>query len=641
MPLLPFRPLPFPQESAIGYLLRLGAANDFPSLTWLGAYRKHLGLPAQDFSTFFEQTTGHGTTGLQRLWGPSSSLLPIDPVKRLGIKTTFWNLHHRRWCPDCLREDGYWRAEWLLTLQIACPIHRRLLQEHCPVCGQLVGWYSGELALCRCGAALTHGAAAEVVPALQGLARLLSGKFAVACGAVCSPTESDAETGELLVDVHLARLLELLWALGCYTHHRSLKKPLKIQHHHRIAVALPVLDSAARILSNWPTAFHGFMTELSDSSQRQALDLRLFLGLHLKALSKALSHPELHFVRQEFERFVAANWKGVIVDRHRFSDPFLASVQPVITGKEAAEFLDISRKKLQALVNEGRVQGWYQDTKGSRRFLVVDRESVRRFQQGCAGALFTLADAARYLGTSRPRIRLFVAEGLLKPAFRPAGQREQSAHWMFEQVEMDRLLGGLTPPMHLTPDCASMISLNQICRGRARDGADLVTVLRALQSGELNIVARDPCQPGLKGLLLDRQRFDAWFAAHLPEKQLFALAPAARYLGLKEHVLNGLRDRGLLFGFIYPDGPNKPRLKRETLDRFKERYVWGRSLGLLTGFGEKSASRAMLAQGVLPVTGPTVDGGTTYLFLREDVMAHLASKTVSADVCPPPTIWCS
>ena len=626
MPLLPFRPLPFPLESAIGYLLRLGAANDFPSLTWLQAYRKHMGLPTQDFATFFEQATGHGIAGLRQLWGPSSSLVAIDPEKKLGIKTTFWNLHHRRWCPDCLREHGYWKTEWLITLQVACPIHRRLLYEHCPVCSQPVGWYSGELAHCRCGAALTQGVTTEVEPTLLVLAQLLSSKFDAACGHISLPAEPEAELDRLLVDVHLARLLELLWALGCYTHHRALKKPLKVQHHHRIVVALPVLESAARILAGWPETFHDFMAELSDSSQRQALDLSLFLGSHLKALSKALSHPELHFVRQEFERFVAMNWKGVIADRHRFSDSYLAAAQPVITGKEAAEMLGISRKKLETLVGEGHIQGWYQDSKGSRRFFVVDRESVRRFQQGCAGALFTLAEAAHYLGTSRPRIRLFVTEGLLRPAYRPAGRQEQLVHWMFEQAELDQLLGGLAAPMHLTPDCASLISLNQICRGRARDGADLVTVLRAVCAGELPIVARDPCQLGLKGLLLDRHRFETWFAARLPEKQVFALAPAACYLGLKEHVLNWLRDRGLLFGFIYPDGPDKPRLTRETLDRFKDRYVWGRELGKMTGFGEKSASRALLAQGVCPITGPTIDGGTTYLFLRVDIEAYIRRK---------------
>ncbi|QOD82936.1 TniQ family protein [Chromobacterium haemolyticum] len=625
-PLLPFRPLPFPLESAIGYLLRLGAANDFPSLTWLQAFRKHMALPAREFETFVEQTTGHGVAGLPNLWGPSSSILPIRPEKKLGIKTTFWNLHHRRWCPDCLRENGYWKAEWLITLQAACPTHQCLLHEQCPTCQQPVGWYNGELAHCRCGADLTQGLRIEVSPALQEVARLISHKFAMACGGLQPSTTVYSELDLLLEDVHLARLLELLWALGCYTHYRSLKKPLKVQNHHRVAVALPVLESAGQILFQWPHSFHQFMLGLSDQSQQYALDLRLFLGLHLQALSKALSHPELHFVRREFERFVSDHWKGVIVDRHRFANQYIKVDHSIITAKEAAELLNISRKKLATLMSEGHIQGWYQESSGSRRFLVVDRGSVIRFQQGSAGALFTLVDAAKYLGTSRSRIRLFVDTSLLSPAFKPEGRGALHSHWMFEKSELDKLLGGLSVRMHATPDCASLISLDQICRGRARDGADLVSLLKAMQSGELSIVARDPCQQGLKGLLLDRKQFEAWFVARLPEKQVFALAPAARYLGLKEHVLYWLRDRGLLFGFVYPDGSGHPRLTRETLDRFKERYVWGRTLGQMTGFGEKSASRAMLTHQVWPVTGPTVDGGTTYLFLRSDVEEYLKSR---------------
>ncbi|BEV72630.1 hypothetical protein THUN1379_21120 [Paludibacterium sp. THUN1379] len=92
---------------------------------------------------------------------------------------------------------------------------------------------------------------------------------------------------------------------------------------------------------------------------------------------------------------------------------------------------------------------------------------------------------------------------------------------------------------------------------------------------------------------------------------------------MKEHVLYWLRDRGLLDLPGKRCNKTKLRLSRASLDRFKERYVWGHGLGELTGFGEKSASRAMLRRGVWPITGSTVDGGTTYLFLRADVMAYL------------------
>jgi hypothetical protein len=455
--------LPRPLESAIGYLLRLGTANDFPSLAWVQAYCKHLSLPAQGFEDFIARTTGHGAEELSHLWGPSSSAQPIRPEKKLGIKTTYWNLHHRRWCPDCLRERGYWKAEWLLTLQVGCPTHQRLLQDLCPRCAQPVSWYSGELLQCRCGQLLTEGPTEPLSDALTMITEFISAKFTSACNGQLPLDTGTQPASTLLADLHLARLLDLLWALGGYVHHRSLNKPLKVQNHHRIAVVLPILTSAATTLGDWPAAFHRFMGEQADQSQKYALDLRQFLGIHLVALNQALSHPELHFVRLEFEHFVSERWKGVIADRHHFINNDIQRMHPVITAKEASEMLGISRQKLAALVTKQQIQGWHQNSSGNRRYLVADRESVLRFQQGSAGELFTLTDAARYLGTSRPRIRLFVESGLLRPSYAPEEGEDQHAHWMFEKSELDRLLDGLSITLHPTPDCSSLVSLNEIC----------------------------------------------------------------------------------------------------------------------------------------------------------------------------------
>lgn len=618
MPRLPFRPLPFPLESAIGYLLRLGAANDFPSLTWLEAYRKHLGLPAQDFFTFFDQTTGHGTTGLQQLCGPSSSLLPIDPVKKLGIKTTYWNLHHRRWCPDCLHEHGYWKAEWLLTLQVVCPIHKCLLLERCPACQQLVSWYSGGLHQCRCDHSLTTAISTPASTALCQVAQLVNEKLAAAADTPYSAGSSDL--AHLLGEVQLPRLLDLLWVLGCYGHYRILKKSLKVQDHHRLTVALPVLESASHILTHWPNAFHALLLESCDQTQTNALHLHKFAGPRLLALNRALAHPEVHFVRHEFERFVTTHWKGVISDRHKFSQAITAE-HTTILAKEAAETLKISRKKLNMLVDQGCIQGWYQQSKGSLRYLVVDRKSVLRFQRGSAGTLYTLADAANYLGLSHPRLKLLVEAHLLIPIRQPEGKNALHLHWTFEKSELDRVLGDLHIQVHATPACSSMISLNGVCRSRSRTGTDFITLIRAVQRGELNCIARDPGQPGLKGLLLDRTQFDAWFAEHLQSQQLYSISPAAHYLGLKEHVLYWLRDKGLLHGFEYPEGAKSPKLAKSALDSLKTRYAWGLDLEKLTGYGRKSAARALISRGVWPITGPAVDGGTTYLFLRSDIIA--------------------
>ncbi|AVG16055.1 hypothetical protein CFN79_09420 [Chromobacterium vaccinii] len=632
IPLLPIRPLPIPLESAISYLFRLGAANDFQSLTWLQIYRKHMKLPAQSFEEFVALTTGHGHAPQQCLWGPSSSDLPIQPGKKLGIKTTYWNLDHRRWCPDCLRDDGYWKAEWLITLQVACPQHRRQLHEQCPACHQPVGWYSGGLQHCRCGQHLTEAAPSAASDGLLQIAQLISNKLAEATGVDAErrpPHRIDQALSQLLASVCLPRLLDLLWALGCYGHFRELKKSLKVHDHHRLGIALPVLESAATMLLQWPDAFHAYMQAACDQSQTHALHMHLFAGTHLLALNRALSHPELHFVRHEFERFVSKHWKGAISHHLQFADD-IAAEHPTILAKEAMAILGISRRKLMTLIDEGHIQGWYQQSKGSLRFLVVDRYSVLRFQQGSAGKLFTLGEAADYLATSIPRVRLFVQEGLLIAAHQPNGRNKRRHHWVFEKSELDKLLGGLQLQIHPAPECDSVISLAKICRAKSRDGADLVTLLHAIQAGELTCIARDPCHQGIRGLLLDKPQFEAWFTTRLQTKELFTMSPAAHYLGLKEHVVNQLRNLGLLYGFVYPEGATRPSLPKVVLDRLKERYVWGQALEALTGYGRKSASRALIRRGIMPVTGPTVDGGSTYLFLRKDIQHFLASRNSAA-----------
>jgi hypothetical protein len=42
-----------------------------------------------------------------------------------------------QFCPQCLADtDGRWLLSWQLRFTVACPIHRRLLEHFCPVCGK-------------------------------------------------------------------------------------------------------------------------------------------------------------------------------------------------------------------------------------------------------------------------------------------------------------------------------------------------------------------------------------------------------------------------------------------------------------------------------------------------------------------------
>ncbi len=56
-------------------------------------------------------------------------------------------LSHREWalftatraCPQCLREEPVWRVWWRLGIAAVCPVHRVLLVDVCPTCGDRLG----------------------------------------------------------------------------------------------------------------------------------------------------------------------------------------------------------------------------------------------------------------------------------------------------------------------------------------------------------------------------------------------------------------------------------------------------------------------------------------------------------------------
>lgn len=619
---LPSRPLPQPCESTLGYLLRLGDRNGHRSLAWVAQIRRQHSRPDVTLNQFLQQTTGHPEPSLHQIYGPSLPALQPAPSHLLGLKTQFWNSEHRRWCPACLRESGYWKAEWQLTLQIVCPEHGKLLQEHCPGCHKPLRWHGGELFHCFCGQDLRQARTPQADGPLQALGQLISAAFVTSTGGEPAATALQQDWPSELATLHLTRLCELLWSLGCYATFSTVTKPQKVQRHHHLKVLLPILANTARLLSNWPAVFDTFLQERVQPGREYALSLRQFLGQQLAWLHRTLAHPEFHFVRQELERFIALHWKGRITDRHHFISHGVKQRHPVISVGEASQQSCLSRDKLVTLVQQGALQGWSADHHGRRDFLMISRTSLEQFLRA-SGGMLNLIDSAAYLGVSKGRLKLFVERGLITPTYRPSGGKNDPVQWMFQQQVLDTFLTSVQVNAHATPDCGSLISIDQICRGYTRNGAGMVELLQAIQQGDLKMIGHNPAKVGIGGLLLSRQSFRHWFEQRQPEKTVFSLAGAARYLGIKEHVLYWLRDRGLICDWHQADSKRMTSIHKETLDRFRQRYVWGRELAELSGYGRQSASRALINRGVWPVSGPRTDGGITYVFLREDLENYL------------------
>jgi hypothetical protein len=61
----------------------------------------------------------------------------------------------RYFCPECLKENAYWRKSWTLKTYAVCSKHQQFLLKDCQSCGSSLYSWRGKLGQCKCGADLT------------------------------------------------------------------------------------------------------------------------------------------------------------------------------------------------------------------------------------------------------------------------------------------------------------------------------------------------------------------------------------------------------------------------------------------------------------------------------------------------------
>jgi TniQ protein len=155
-------PRPQPDESLMGYILRLSATNYCETPKWIldlagleiyslkKGWRK-LCDDSVDF-TLFEQIA-------------KLSEEEVNEMKHEFIRNSDYERCHAQWhvpisslrfdwpmiCPYCLRENPYCRKFWDLRVITVCPQHRLLLLDICPSCQEPITWNRKSVSRCSCG----------------------------------------------------------------------------------------------------------------------------------------------------------------------------------------------------------------------------------------------------------------------------------------------------------------------------------------------------------------------------------------------------------------------------------------------------------------------------------------------------------
>jgi hypothetical protein len=128
---------------------------------------------------------------------------------------------------------------------------------------------------------------------------------------------------------------------------------------------------------------------------------------------------------------------------------------------------------------------------------------------------------------------------------------------------------------------------------------------------------------GLAAILFDAEEIELFSKREAVERRgsMRNMREAARLLHTNNNVTTFLVKRGLLIPKKTGGRGDTWSIAQEEIDRFNFTYGTTSYLADVFGASTRWVSDRLMATGIMPVTGPKIDGGITYFFKKTDLAA--------------------
>ncbi len=528
------RPIPYPEESPGGLLLRATEENGWQSpVQLLTAYRCIRNSDEKHLRTLFVRpealedimhTLGmHEGIGVNLAY-PRDGVTEVSPIRWSSVTTPWSSMRFvsGALCPFCLRKQLYLQRTWDHRLVTSCPKHGVLLIDRCPECGLHLSWNRPGIATCRCGYDLSLSAPETIDTDVTAFVKEL------------------ATTGDQKVFAALDALFEGL---------------------------LPILDKVGSLAEQHK------LVELAVSGIRRPESLAPLVA-----------------------NYILDNECGGLSVHPRITcQPLLASRNTVVQ-----EFGVLVLREL-------GIRGWLP---ASSLEEVSGQKGIR--------------EAAAVLGLTEDLTKKLVHHNIL------CGKRNKSGHaWRIENSSLNRLLMDLENRKSVVKDAISVFLYGKT-PGPRHSLAEAISdiIAGALVSGGFDLAS------GLESLTVEapaRKVCAHWddcvTVAELAERcnvhsENIRFAIKAGVIPAEKRVTNGRK---------------MTVIDVSDAEKFEKDYIFAGSLARQIGASVTNFAEKLMSTGIRPVSGPKIDGGLTYIFLRQDLEALDLGAVAALDNYPTRT----
>lgn len=589
------REQPLPGESLSSFLMRGAQSNGFlDTQNFLMALFRSGEMPESWLPALSSGENGY--------WAGCDA---DEPPRKNNLGGRFMQAYPRHFCPDCLEEGGYWRRSWEYTFVAFCPRHRVWLEDRCAACKSRITFWCTAPNCSKCGERLRFHQQRD----------LIADEKALTLAQILARSAEQGSWTPDLVDIDVPwklpsplgyeDLSRLVLLIGGYAIGRN-GKPRKISFKDDAHVIRGVITRAAHALLPWPAAFHDLLGGLRDAGRTS---LTGKMSYFYKALYTEFRDTNVEFLRQEVEEYLKNNWDGVFNRRHtHFSESLLRS-QRMQSVTVVAKHQRIPRRVLIDAIRDQRIEGTMEVLPSGRIRAAVRADLL----DGVAAQLefLSLAEVAKVLGLSQQRVKELISAGLIEGRIPFEGRP-----WAIPAVELSafcqRLEAMASPAPH---DILRAKPLSYVSRYFPAARQAFSDFLAAVLAGDVPVFLQSShSQPIFTKLHITVGALREW---QLKMLGYLSVPHAAELLGLKQEVAYHLFRRGLLVASSVDAGC--PAVTAEDICAFQQRYVLATELiGNLAG-SSRAVIRTLASLGVLPVSGPDVDGGRQNVFERAAV----------------------
>lgn len=633
------RSKPKPDESFMGFILRLTELNEYDSPAWI-VREAGIGYPHNRSAVAFHKTldlsalatfTGVDITDLVSL------RYPVDKHSHTTYRRLFFGLtvpqyvirpKHQKVCPGCLLDGSYIRRIWEFALVTVCPIHECLLLDECPDCGKRITWTRNKVAVCPCkydwreySPPVVANSDLDVTRQIHLLCHITSGNDDTRQGNLNEPNP--------LYGVDLQGLTAALLFVARQFARTAYKKGRRLidttgktfARSNQNSETHTLLCKAWSVFNSWPNNYFNFLewrkTHLP--SRRFRAGLNRDFAEYKSALYYRLASEQFNFMREGFEEYLITRWNGGYVGHMRRLSPSLRMRSKYVSRTEAKEFLRIKVEGVDKLIALGRLKAVVSNNGRFRRIL-IERDSLNTVKQELEQSLY-LKQAAARLNVSCHWVRELIKCNLLRPheGIGIDGRSGQT----FNSEDIKCLLDSVRRQLIRGARVAASdnISFLKALRKLRRVNVDIGQFIQIILDGAIRPLGLNS-KPGLASLVFSKSRIKGYITEleRIRLGETLSVPEVAQRLGIGVTNTRFLISKDIIqISRQAVKGHYDLRISESALDLFNSNYVLPAKLAPQFNTTSSRLTNLLIANGISPISGPKVDGGTQYVFLKKEL----------------------